>query len=184
VWTKYLQVVVCVMDREEPLLARSLTTPSGQTSLHQVIQTSLHQVIQTSLRQVIQTRLRRVSQTSLRRVIETSLRQVIQTSLCQVILDVTTQTDIHKVRSKSGPENFPPHPSLAHSLSLPFLYIDPSTSLYRQFSPEDGDSIFLRNVGIYRRVYTAPKPRRTSSINRSIKYICRLVLITLLLHAV
>jgi hypothetical protein len=29
------------------------------------------------------------------------------------------------------------------------------------FSPEDGDSLFLRNAGIYRRVYTAPKPRRT-----------------------
>jgi hypothetical protein len=25
---------------------------------------------------------------------------------------------------------------------------------------EDGDSMFLRNVGIYRRVYTASKPRR------------------------
>jgi hypothetical protein len=31
------------------------------------------------------------------------------------------------------------------------------------FSPEDGDSMFLRNAGIYRRVYTAPNPRRTSS---------------------
>jgi hypothetical protein len=30
------------------------------------------------------------------------------------------------------------------------------------YSPEDGDSMFLRNVGIYRRVYTAPKPRRIS----------------------
>jgi hypothetical protein len=30
-------------------------------------------------------------------------------------------------------------------------------------SPEDGDSIFLRNVGIYRRVYTVPKLRRTAS---------------------
>jgi hypothetical protein len=29
--------------------------------------------------------------------------------------------------------------------------------------PEDGDSMFLRNVGIYRRVYMAPNPRRTSS---------------------
>jgi hypothetical protein len=29
--------------------------------------------------------------------------------------------------------------------------------------PEDVDGIFLRNIGIYRRVYTAPKPRRTSS---------------------
>jgi hypothetical protein len=30
-------------------------------------------------------------------------------------------------------------------------------------SPEDGYSMFLRNVGIYRRVYMAPKPRRTTS---------------------
>jgi hypothetical protein len=29
--------------------------------------------------------------------------------------------------------------------------------------PEDGEIMFLRNVGIYRQVYTAPKPRRTSS---------------------
>jgi hypothetical protein len=29
------------------------------------------------------------------------------------------------------------------------------------FRLEDGDSMFLRNVGIYRRVYTAPKPRGT-----------------------
>jgi hypothetical protein len=31
------------------------------------------------------------------------------------------------------------------------------------FNREDGDNMSLRNVGIYRRVYTAPKPRRTSS---------------------
>jgi hypothetical protein len=37
------------------------------------------------------------------------------------------------------------------------------------FSPEDGDRMFLRNVGIYRRVHTAPKPRRTtSSLNMTI----------------
>jgi hypothetical protein len=34
-------------------------------------------------------------------------------------------------------------------------------------SPEDGDGIFLRNVGIYRRVYTAPRPRRTASSSSS-----------------
>jgi hypothetical protein len=33
-----------------------------------------------------------------------------------------------------------------------------STSQHRHFSPEDGDSIFLRNVGIYRRIYTTPNP--------------------------
>jgi hypothetical protein len=27
------------------------------------------------------------------------------------------------------------------------------------FGPEDGDGMFLRNVGIYGRFYTAPKPR-------------------------
>jgi hypothetical protein len=32
------------------------------------------------------------------------------------------------------------------------------------FRAEDGDSMFLRNVGIYRRVYTAPKPRGTTSV--------------------
>jgi hypothetical protein len=32
------------------------------------------------------------------------------------------------------------------------------------FSPEDADIMFLRNVGNYRRVYTAPKPRRTTSL--------------------
>jgi hypothetical protein len=31
------------------------------------------------------------------------------------------------------------------------------------FSPEDGDSMFLGNVGIYLRVYTAPKPRTTKT---------------------
>jgi hypothetical protein len=31
------------------------------------------------------------------------------------------------------------------------------------FSPEDGDGIFIRNVEIYRRVYTAPKTRTSSS---------------------
>jgi hypothetical protein len=31
------------------------------------------------------------------------------------------------------------------------------------FRAEDGDSMFLLNVVIYLRVYTAPKPRRTSS---------------------
>jgi hypothetical protein len=30
-------------------------------------------------------------------------------------------------------------------------------------SPEDGSSILLRNAGIYRRVYTASKPTRSSS---------------------
>jgi hypothetical protein len=36
------------------------------------------------------------------------------------------------------------------------------TSFFSIFSLEDGDSMFIRNVGIYRRVYTAPNSRRTS----------------------
>jgi hypothetical protein len=32
------------------------------------------------------------------------------------------------------------------------------------FIPENGDSMFLRNVGIYRRVCTAPRPGTTSSV--------------------
>jgi hypothetical protein len=31
-------------------------------------------------------------------------------------------------------------------------------------SPEDGNSMFLRNVGIYLRVYTASQPRTTTSL--------------------
>jgi hypothetical protein len=34
---------------------------------------------------------------------------------------------------------------------------------WRAFSPEDGDSMFLRNIGIQLRVYTAPKSRRRTS---------------------
>jgi hypothetical protein len=30
------------------------------------------------------------------------------------------------------------------------------------FSPEDGDSMFLQNVGIYQQVYMTPKPRTSS----------------------
>jgi hypothetical protein len=37
----------------------------------------------------------------------------------------------------------------------------------RHFSPEDRGSVLLRNVGIYRRVYTAPKPRLSSSLSLS-----------------
>jgi hypothetical protein len=37
------------------------------------------------------------------------------------------------------------------------------------FIPEDGDSMFLQNDGIYRRVYTAPKPIRTSSVRNMLK---------------
>jgi hypothetical protein len=33
----------------------------------------------------------------------------------------------------------------------------------QSFSTEEGDNMFLRNAGIYRQVYKAPKSRRTSS---------------------
>jgi hypothetical protein len=39
-------------------------------------------------------------------------------------------------------------------------------------SPEDGDSMFLRNVGIYLRVYTAPQPTVTTSSFVDIVHIC------------
>jgi hypothetical protein len=38
------------------------------------------------------------------------------------------------------------------------------TILQLYLSPEDGDSMLLRNVGIYWQVYTASQPRRTTSI--------------------
>jgi hypothetical protein len=42
--------------------------------------------------------------------------------------------------------------------------VDVTTTLMLLFFwAEAGESMFLRNVGIYRRVYTAQKPRTTSS---------------------
>jgi hypothetical protein len=42
--------------------------------------------------------------------------------------------------------------------------VEETTVLSRNgFNPEDGDNKLLRNVGIYRRVYPAPKSRRTRS---------------------
>jgi hypothetical protein len=37
------------------------------------------------------------------------------------------------------------------------------TSQHHHFGPEDGDSMFLRNVCIYLRTYIAPNPRTSSS---------------------
>jgi hypothetical protein len=43
--------------------------------------------------------------------------------------------------------------------------LSPSSGVaYRHFGTEDGDTIFLRNVGIYWQVYTAPKPTSSSLI--------------------
>jgi hypothetical protein len=36
------------------------------------------------------------------------------------------------------------------------------------FSPEDGDSVFLQNVGIYQLVYMVSKPTRTASSGATI----------------
>jgi hypothetical protein len=36
--------------------------------------------------------------------------------------------------------------------------------MYSAANPEDGDSMFLRNVGTYPRVHTASKPVRTSNL--------------------
>jgi hypothetical protein len=62
--------------------------------------------------------------------------------------------------------------SLPHSILIgPFLQTflpttlySPSDSQHRHFSPEDGDSTLLWNVGFYQPVHTAPKPRTISSI--------------------
>jgi hypothetical protein len=64
-----------------------------------------------------------------------------------------------------------PAQSLPHSIVIdPFLQTYLSATLYnpcdsqhRHFSPEDGDSTLLRNVGFYQSVHTAPKPRTSSS---------------------
>jgi hypothetical protein len=46
----------------------------------------------------------------------------------------------------------------------PCRLVGKSQRLHLQdFSTEEGGSMFLRNVGIYRRVYTASKPRRPTS---------------------
>jgi len=38
-----------------------------------------------------------------------------------------------------------------------------------QFSPEDGNGMFIRNAGIFRRVYTAKKKNPTSTDNSSVR---------------
>jgi hypothetical protein len=60
--------------------------------------------------------------------------------------------------------NHPLHRGLKR-MALPLLqpYINPSTSQYRHFNPEDGKSTFPQEVGIYRRVYTTQKSRSTST---------------------
>lgn len=66
---------------------------------------------------------------------------------------------------------------------LPFLwsYINPSASHHCHFSSEDGDTMFLQNVGIYPRVRMVPKPRRTSSTSLpwkpEILHICETLLL-------
>lgn len=51
-------------------------------------------------------------------------------------------------------------PWLTHSFRrLPATLYNPSDSQHCYFSPEDGDSTSLLNVGIYRPVHTAPEPK-------------------------
>jgi hypothetical protein len=73
-----------------------------------------------------------------------------------------------------------PAQSLPHSVLIgPFLQTsltatlyNPSDSQHRHFSPEDGDSTLLRNVGFYQPVHTAPKPRGTSSKFKELANVC------------
>jgi hypothetical protein len=53
---------------------------------------------------------------------------------------------------------------LAPALNLPHLQtlINLSNSQHRHLTPKDGNSMFLRNAGIYVLVYAAPKPKRTT----------------------
>jgi hypothetical protein len=43
-------------------------------------------------------------------------------------------------------------------------YINPSNSQHRRFSPEDGDSVLLRNVGIYRTSLHGAKTQKNNII--------------------
>jgi hypothetical protein len=58
---------------------------------------------------------------------------------------------------------------VSKGLPLPLTLYNPSTSQHRHFSPEDGDSMFLRNVCIYLRVNTASESKGTSSCNSAVK---------------
>jgi hypothetical protein len=49
-------------------------------------------------------------------------------------------------------------------MSMLFLWVATPCRL----NPEDGDSMFLRNVGKYLGVYTASQPRGTTSIFRAV----------------
>jgi hypothetical protein len=56
--------------------------------------------------------------------------------------------------------------SLIGSLPSPFapqILYKPSTSLPCHFSPEDGDSVFLQNIGISLH-HMVPKPKTTSTL--------------------
>jgi hypothetical protein len=48
------------------------------------------------------------------------------------------------------------------------------------FRAEDGDSKFLRNAGIYQRVYTAPKLRRTWSLSKVVLWWMRYAVVTVM----
>jgi hypothetical protein len=52
---------------------------------------------------------------------------------------------------------------LTPSTFLPLTLYNTSTSQLCNFSPEDGDSMFLWNIGIYLQNYMAPIPKLTST---------------------
>jgi hypothetical protein len=57
--------------------------------------------------------------------------------------------------------------SLIGSLPSPFatqILYKPYTSLPCHFSPEDGDSVFLQNVGMSLQHHMVPKPKTTSTL--------------------
>jgi hypothetical protein len=67
---------------------------------------------------------------------------------------------------QSLPHSVPIDPFLQTSLPAT-LYI-PSDTQHRHFSPEDEDSMLLRNVGFYQPVHTVPKPRTSSSSSSTV----------------
>jgi hypothetical protein len=76
-------------------------------------------------------------------------------------------TTVTYMKTPTGLDSFPiifsPIDSLT-SASVLLILCSPSTSQPCQFSPEDADSMFLRNVGTNLQNHTAPKPKTTPSV--------------------
>jgi hypothetical protein len=77
----------------------------------------------------------------------------------------------YQTTRRNIPEDSHVHTCRRENLTSHGITIDMAMMFFRIFTPcelvgrgrENGDSIFLRNVGIYLRVYTASKPRRATS---------------------